>query len=229
MKLYSAPLSLFGAKAQVALLDKQLACSVEWVPFDLARRYDPKHPEVVRINPKGQVPVLVDGDVEIYDSTQIFEYLEDRYPEPPLWPRETIQRAHARRAELEADEVLIPAITALMRRGLAGEEVQARHAVIRSQYERLERLLERDAYLAGAYSFADITVVLARFFADLVRAPAPDAASPLIAWQGRMLDRPAVASVITSLAAYVAAQGLAVPPFARPLLPIASLQESARV
>ena len=47
------------------------------VPFEMATLYQPKHPEVARINPKRQVPVLVDGDLEIFDSTQIFEYLED--------------------------------------------------------------------------------------------------------------------------------------------------------
>ena len=65
------------------------------VPFDMGRLYEPKHPEVVRINPKRQVPVLVDGDLEIFDSTQIFEYLEDLVPSPPLWPVGAAARARA--------------------------------------------------------------------------------------------------------------------------------------
>ena len=47
------------------------------VPFDMQRLYEPKHPEVLRINPKRQVPVLIHDGLEIFDSTQIFEYLED--------------------------------------------------------------------------------------------------------------------------------------------------------
>jgi len=47
---------------------------------------------VVRINPKQQVPVLVHGDLEIFDSTQIFEYLEDLVPAPALWPSEARAR-----------------------------------------------------------------------------------------------------------------------------------------
>lgn len=43
-------------------------------------------PLVVRINPKKQVPVLIHGDLELFDSTQMFEYLEDLKPEPALWP-----------------------------------------------------------------------------------------------------------------------------------------------
>src|ERR1700722_45341 len=86
-RLYSGPLSMFGAKAEIAALEKGFPFELVMVPFDWDRLYDPKHPDVVRINPKRQVPVLIHGDVEIFDSTQIFEYLEDLMPDPPLWPR----------------------------------------------------------------------------------------------------------------------------------------------
>jgi glutathione S-transferase len=97
MRLYSGPLSMFGAKAQIAALKKGLDFQLVMVPFSMTRLYDPKHPEVERINPKRQVPVLVHGVVEIFDSTQIFEYLEDLAPEPALWPRDGAGRARARR------------------------------------------------------------------------------------------------------------------------------------
>src|ERR1700730_19380653 len=87
--LYSGPLSMFGAKAQIAALEKGLDFDLVMVPYDSELGYSPKHPEVLRINPKGQVPVLVHGDLEIIDSTQIFEYLEDLQPTPALWPRDT--------------------------------------------------------------------------------------------------------------------------------------------
>ena len=75
-RLYSGPLSMFGAKAEIAAREKGIDVELVMVPFDMERLYEPKHPEVVRINPKRQVPVLVHGDFEIFDSTQIFEYLE---------------------------------------------------------------------------------------------------------------------------------------------------------
>ena len=102
LRLYSGPLSMFGAKAQIAAAEKGIAFELVMVPFDMQRLYQPKHPEVLRINPKRQVPVLIDdglgGDLEIFDSTQIFEYLEDQWPEPPLWPRAIGERAAARRS-----------------------------------------------------------------------------------------------------------------------------------
>jgi glutathione S-transferase len=86
MQLYSGPVSMFGAKAEIAVRAKSIECPRTVVPFSLAKLYEPKHPMVARVNPKGQVPVLVDGDLEIFDSTQIFEYLEDVRPRPALWP-----------------------------------------------------------------------------------------------------------------------------------------------
>jgi hypothetical protein len=76
---------------------------------NVAKRYDPKHPQVLRINPKRQVPVLIHGGVEIFDSTQIFEYFERLKPTPPLWPQtpaaqEAIAQAH--RYYAEADGLL---------------------------------------------------------------------------------------------------------------------------
>ena len=106
--LYSGPLSMFGAKVEIAAREKGIAFDLVMVPFDFERGYTPKHPEVLRINPKRQVPVIIDGSLELFDSTQIFEYLEDRWPEPPLWPRAVAERAEARQQEHCSDEVFFP-------------------------------------------------------------------------------------------------------------------------
>jgi glutathione S-transferase len=48
------------------------------------------------VSPSGRVPVLLDGDVQVWDSMAIIEYLGERFPEARLWPAETAARAHAR-------------------------------------------------------------------------------------------------------------------------------------
>jgi Glutathione S-transferase, N-terminal domain len=53
------------------------------VPFSRAHGYSPKLPEMLALNPKGQVPVLVDGALAVYDSTIILECLEESHPLPP--------------------------------------------------------------------------------------------------------------------------------------------------
>src|SRR3954470_23619322 len=91
--LYVGPLSLFSRKVEIALREKGLDYERVMVPFTQEVGYQPKHPVVLQHNPKRQVPVLVEGDLALFDSTLIFEYLEDAYPTPPLYPAEARARA----------------------------------------------------------------------------------------------------------------------------------------
>jgi len=207
-KIYSGPLSMFGAKVEIAAREKGVEFDLMMVPFDFQRGYAPKHPEVLRINPKHQVPVLVDGDVQIFDSTQIFEYLEDRWPEPPLWPRSISARAEARKLELHSDEVFFPHVIRLM--GLRGNpdpveapEWKTATAEIERHYIGMNELLRDREYLAGSFSYADIAFYMAQFFAARHTVPMTAKHSNLLAWRERMIGRPAVKTVIDAMAAFL--------------------------
>jgi glutathione S-transferase len=215
MKLYSGPLSMFGAKAEIAAHEKGLAFELVMVPFEMKTLYQPKHPEVLRINPKRQVPVLIDGDVEIFDSTQIFEYLESIKPEPALWPAEPKARARARLLEHKSDEVYFPPIVRLM--GLQGTPddpaaVEARAAAL-SFYDGMEKAIADKEWLAGSYSYADIAFYMAQIFGDRMGAPMTDAHPKLQAWRDRMSARPAVRQVASAMGRYLLSQGRKLPAF----------------
>lgn len=217
--LYSGPLSMFGAKAQIAALEKGLEFDLVMVPFDFTALYTPKHPEVLRVNPKKQVPVLVDGDLELFDSTQIFEYLEDLKPEPPLWPREPRARARARLLEHESDEVYFPHVVRLMGLQSNLHDVAAKQAIAAADqyYARMEQQLAGKQYLADTYSFADIAFYMAALFGERQGAPLTQATPRLLAWRERMTQRPAVRSVAGAMARWLASAGRPVPPFLRNL------------
>ncbi|QCK86902.1 glutathione S-transferase family protein [Phreatobacter aquaticus] len=217
MTLYSGPLSMFGAKAEIAAREKAIGFDLVTVPFDMQRLYEPKHPEVLRINPKGQVPVLVHGAVEIFDSTQIFEYFEHLQPNPPLWPADPADRARARLIEHLSDEVYFPPIIRLM--GLQGRlddpaAVAARDAAA-AVCRRLEEMIGDSAFLAGAYSYADIAFFMAQLFGERMGARLTDGSPRLMAWRQRMSLRAAVRSVVGPMLAYLRGQGRPIPaPFA---------------
>ena len=215
MRLYSGPLSMFGAKAEIAAREKGLAFELVMVPFDMDRLYEPKHPEVVRINPKLQVPVLVDDGLEIFDSTQIFEYFEDIAPEPPLWPRNPRERAQARLLEHASDEVYFPPIIRLMGLQATPDDpaaVAAREAAARYYRDMEERLADRE-FLAGAYSYADIAFFMGQLFGARMGAPMTDATPGLLAWQARIAARPAVREVVGPMVAFLRGLGRPIPGF----------------
>jgi glutathione S-transferase len=218
MKLLSGPLSMFGAKAEIALREKGVDFDLELVPYDPQHGYQPKHPDVLRVNPKRQVPVLLDADIEIFDSTQIFEYAEDRWPTPPLWPASPAARARARQLEHASDEVFFPHVIRLM--GLRAnpdpiefpEWIQARTG-INDYYAKMESLISGREYFVDVLSYVDIAFYMAQFFAARHTVPMTSAHSHLLEWRRRMAGRPAVRIVIDRMADYLKSIGRPVPDF----------------
>ncbi|HEY2529033.1 MAG TPA: glutathione S-transferase family protein [Xanthobacteraceae bacterium] len=98
MKLYG-----FGPTRSLRALWglKELDVDFEFVPVDMLRG-EHKHPDFLRINPTGKVPVLVDGDVVIPESAAIVLYLADKYREKGLMPDDLKARAQVYRWALFA-------------------------------------------------------------------------------------------------------------------------------
>lgn len=209
IRLYSARLSMFGAKVQIAALEKGIALDVVMVPFSQAQGYSPKDPEVVRINPKKQVPVLVHGDIEVFDSTQILEYLEDLRPEPALWLTGIANRARVRQLEHRSDEVYFPHVIKLM--GLQ-DKLDDPAAITAQQgardfYRYLEPLLNGRDYMLGDFSNADIALYMAMVFGERMSAPLTAETPRLLAWRDRMSARASVRQVVRPMAEYLLHDG----------------------
>jgi glutathione S-transferase len=212
MKLYTGPLSLFSAKVRIALAEKGLDyehVSVGWSPTE---RYLPHHPEVVALNPKREVPVLVDGELVVCDSTRILFYLEDRHPSPLLMPRAADERARCRELEAFADEVFFPPLWDLIEEvfypaGASGRDeqrlAQAR-AEIAGHYAWLDgQLADRD-FLCGEFGIADIGVfVMVSAALSFGAAPDPSLAN-LLGWLARTGGRPALKADVEGMQRFVA-------------------------
>lgn len=94
MKLYGVILSPFAARARLALRIKGIAYDME-APLGGSTR----SPEFLAINPIGKLPVLVTDDgLTIAESETIVDYLDDRFPSPPLQPQDAAERAQMRNA-----------------------------------------------------------------------------------------------------------------------------------
>ncbi|UUP16267.1 glutathione S-transferase family protein [Nitratireductor thuwali] len=211
MRLYSGPLSLFSRKVEIALCEKDIDFERVEVAFTQDEGYRPKHPAVAAANPKGQVPVLVDGDLTIFDSTVILEYLEDAYPAPPLYPADPRGKARCRLVELDADEILFADVRRLLYRtepplADAGhqkarqEEGQRGEKGILAHYRRLEEQLGTRDYFCGVFTVADIGMFMTIHYAVRTNGPPLDAFPALAAWYRRIATRPSVARVVEEIA-----------------------------
>ena len=151
-----------------------------------------KPKELLELNPYAKVPVLVDGDAVIYESAIINEYLEEKFPQTPLLPREQAQRAHARiwidfcntRVHGAAHEVL------------HGKEPEKAKEKLREHFHTLDREMAKREYLVGAYSLADITFVPVFTRQQRYGVSVDHSFLHLKKWMDRLLARPAVHSTL---------------------------------
>ena len=97
MKLYNAARSSASFRLRIALNLKGVP--FEYLPVVLAKN-EQFHDAFRALNPAELVPVLVDGDTQLTQSLAIIEYLEEKYPQPPLLPHEAEPRAYVRAAAL---------------------------------------------------------------------------------------------------------------------------------
>jgi len=209
MTLYSGPLSLFTAKVRVVLAEKAIPYERVEVGWSKSARYLPHHPEVVAINPKRQVPCLVDGSLRLYDSTVIDEYLDDRFPEPPMRPADPAERARCRLLELEADEVLFPHLWGLIESRFYPEktgDAAAAEAGVRDYHARLATGLGDCPFLCGdAFGLADVGNGVLVGAAATLGVPVDAAAHPaLAAWLDRVMSRPSMTREMTDMAVVAA-------------------------
>jgi glutathione S-transferase len=123
LTLYDDVFSPYARKVRIALYEKGVA-------FERVRALhgDCNRTDFVHVNPRAEVPALVDGDFSLFDSTVICEYLEDRYPAPPIYPRDPQRRAACRLLEDVADTQFDAATLRGRHRGDGPTRATFRHA-----------------------------------------------------------------------------------------------------
>ncbi|HVY06816.1 MAG TPA: glutathione S-transferase family protein [Burkholderiales bacterium] len=96
LKLYEHPLSAYAMKVKIALNEKKIEYETA-IPDGMSN--GTATGEFVDANPRAEVPTLLDGDLGIFDSTVILEYLEEKWPSPALLPETPAERARVRMIE----------------------------------------------------------------------------------------------------------------------------------
>ena len=90
MILYSERDSHYSHRVRIVLAEKDIACEIR--EFDIEEAPD----DVLSISPYHKLPILVDRDLALYDTSVIMEYLDERFPHPPLMPVDPVIRAKTR-------------------------------------------------------------------------------------------------------------------------------------
>jgi glutathione S-transferase len=195
IRLYDYPDCPFCQKVRVVLAEKDL--EFEKVLVDL-HKGEQKTSEFLKLNPYGKVPVLIDDDVVVYDSTIINEYLDEEYPNPPLMPEDSAGRARVRLLEDFGDNSFIPPAGLMLAElhkpegDRDAERLRRCHAEVTRVLARLEAHLEGREFLAGDFSLADIAFVPRVLLLSQLGIELDARLHNVAAWIGRLRERPSV-------------------------------------
>jgi glutathione S-transferase len=198
MLLYEHPLSSYAQKVKIALREKGLAFDLE-TPQALGSGNSTG--PFAAASPRLEVPTLIDGDARIFDSTIILEYLEDKFPAPPLLPRDPAARANARMIEELCDTLYEAVNWGLSEirwfKRAEGEQAEKMKATAARQTAELQgwltdRLGDAQWFNGASFGWADLSVApyVNRSFHYGFGTPS---GSPLDKWRDRIRERPSVA------------------------------------
>ncbi|MBL6940412.1 MAG: glutathione S-transferase family protein [Alphaproteobacteria bacterium] len=195
--IYEHPLSPYAQKVKISLDEKG-------VPYEarMPNAIGSGQPdlEFLKANPRGEVPALIDDGFAVFDSTIILEYIEDKWPSPPMLPKSPKDRAVARTIEEVMDTLFEPINWGMgeIRWFRRAEGERARHIEAhaakqaRGTYAWLERHLGDKQWFNGAtFGWADLSVV-PYINGAIGSGFAPDKGSKLSAWLDRANARPSV-------------------------------------
>lgn len=136
LELYHHGTSACAAKVRLALAEKQLDWRGHVVDILAGEQFSP---EFLRINPKAVVPVLLHDGRVVRESTVICEYVEEVFPENPIYPADPFERAQVRIWTKAIDEELHPACSALT------YVVSHRHTILRNGVGNFDEFMRKGA------------------------------------------------------------------------------------
>ena len=149
IKLYSSGVSPDSHRTRIVLEEKEL-------PVETFELDEDKLPaDFTKINPYGKLPTVIDRDVVFFESSVVNEYLDERYPHPPLKPGSPAERAQMRLAVMRIEQEVYPLHYNLVRLKKKSEPAKK----MRAYLESLDGYLANQIFFIGEqYSLADITL-----------------------------------------------------------------------
>ncbi len=202
IRLFHVPLSPFCRKVRLSLAEKKL--EVELVE----ERYWERDPDFLRRNPAGKVPVVKLDGMTMAESTAICEYLEDRYPEPALLPKEPAARYEVRRLVGWFDDKFHNEVTSkllyervnkkVMGQGYPDSgNVKAGAKAIKFHLDYMGWLLEERRWLAGnVMTLADFAAAAHLSSLDYISDVDWDRNQNVKDWYAKIKSRPAFRSIL---------------------------------
>ena len=191
MVLYSGTTCPFSQRCRFVLFEKGMDFEIKDV--DLFNK-----PEDINVmNPYGQVPILVERDLILYESNIINEYIDERFPHPQLMPADPVMRARARLFLFNFERELFIHVQTLENSNNQ-KAIDKGKLLIRDRLTQLAPILLKNKYMLGDdFSMLDVAIAPLLWRLDHYGIDVPKSAAPLMKYAERIFSRPAYIEALT--------------------------------
>ena len=195
MVLYSGTTCPFSQRCRLVLFEKGMDFEIRDV--DLYNK-----PEDISImNPYGQVPILVERDLILYESNIINEYIDERFPHPQLMPADPVMRARARLFLFNFERELFVHVQVLERRDASKDAQKLQDKArqqIRDRLTQLTPIFIKNKHMLGEdFSMLDVAIAPLLWRLDHYGVEMPKTTAPLLRYAERIFSRPAYIEALT--------------------------------
>ncbi|MDU0809833.1 MAG: glutathione S-transferase N-terminal domain-containing protein [Burkholderia sp.] len=194
MVLYSGTTCLFSQRCRLVLFEKGMDFEIR--DIDLFN----KPQNIAAMNPYGQVPILVERDLIMYESNIINEYIDERFPHPQLMPSDPVRRARARLFLLNFERELFVHVNLLENEKdkTTNKNREKANVAIRNNLTQLAPIFLRNKYMLGdEFSMLDIAIAPLLWRLDYYGIELSKNASPIMKYAERIFSRPAYVEALT--------------------------------
>jgi RNA polymerase-associated protein len=191
MVLYSGTTCPFSQRCRFVLFEKGMDFEIRDV--DLFNK-----PEDINVmNPYGQVPILVERDLVLYESNIINEYIDERFPHPQLMPADPVMRARTRLFLFNFERELFVHVQVLENSNNQ-KLIEKGRSTIRDRLTQLAPIMLKNKFMLGDdFSMLDVALAPLLWRLDHYGIDLPKTAAPLMKYAERIFSRPAYIEALT--------------------------------
>ena len=188
MVLYSGTTCPYSQRCRFVLFEKGMDFEIR--DIDLYNKPE----DIAHMNPYGQVPIIAERDLLLYESNIINEYIDERFPHPQLMPADPVMRARTRLFLNNFEKELFVHVSVLEDRNAAQDPKRQERArlAIRDRLSQLAPMLLKNKYMLGdEFSMLDVAIAPLLWRLDHYGIELPKNAAPLQKYAERIFSRPA--------------------------------------
>ena len=196
MILYSDRDDHYSQRVRIVLAEKDISAEI------IESKAEDMPDDIISISPYQKLPILVDRDLAIHDPSVMMEYLDERFPHPPLLPVYPVARANSRTLMLRIDREWCPRVDELIKNNKSAKELmKIREELLHEISSIAPTFKEYKYFMSDEFTLVDccFAPILWRLPSMGIKLPINRHLKPLIDYQNNIFERPGFLDSLSSL------------------------------